>query len=392
MKTAWKLLIVVPAGIIVLFGGLILYWILRPNTSKVDPALEFELHVAVEDGMHNSNTDLIYWQDAFWLIHQNSPYHFATDKAKLILWRSENTVDWEQIAEFRIPGEDIRDPKFFATEERLILYALKSVEWVAEPYTTAWFESSDGRVWSDFTEMEPGGWLFWRPKRAPDGTWYLPAYWWEHGRSVLLTTEDGIDWTRVALINEGERNDETAIEFLPDGRMIATARLEVSDSIFGDRDASTLISVSEPPYTEWSSVHSTTTRLDGPSLFSYNGRVYAIGRHNPNSPGFLNHFGSILGKKRTSLYLLEPDRMIWLTDLPSAGDTSYSGFVTQGDTLYVSYYTSRIDRDFPWIIGMISQSPIMLAQIDLRSLEALATAKEYRLPDGEPRCRSSPPS
>jgi len=68
----------------------------------------------------------------------------------------------------------------------------------------------------------PSGWLFWRPK-SPDGkTWYVPAYWWEHGRSILLRSGDGLEWQQISTIYQGEGNDETAIEFLPDGRLLAT--------------------------------------------------------------------------------------------------------------------------------------------------------------------------
>jgi hypothetical protein len=43
-----------------------------------------------------------------------------------------------------------------------------------------------------------------------------------------------------------------------------------------------------------------------------------------------------------------------------------------GDTAYVSYYTSPIDHDYSWILGMISPSAVRMAQVDLKALEALA--------------------
>jgi hypothetical protein len=67
--------------------------------------------------------------------------------------------------------------------------------------------------------------------------------------------------------------------------------------------------------------------------------------------------------------------LVYLTDLPSAGDTSYSGVVRRGDELYVSYYKNEIDRDYPWIVSMISPSSIRLARVDLPSLEALGKLK-----------------
>ena len=68
--------------------------------------------------------------------------------------------------------------------------------------------------------------------------------------------------------------------------------------------------------------------------------------------------------------------MARLTDLPSAGDTSYAGIVMQGDDLYASYYTSDIEWDPPWILGMFESSAIKMARISLSKMEELALSKE----------------
>jgi hypothetical protein len=350
----------------------IAYWYLRPNRSFIHPDLTLESWAAVADGNHNSNTDLIYWQDAFYLVHASSPWHFASEDCRLLVWRSPDAQDWELMAELGVEGEDIRDPKFAAVGDRLIMYALKNAIFTAEPYSTVMSVSEDGQTWSDFRDIEPQGWLFWRPK-SPDGeTWYMPAYWHEHGRAMLLESTDGENWSEVSRIYEGERIDETAIEFLPDGRMIATGRLEVSDSILGHDDAATLIGVSAPPYESWSYTHSHVTRLDGPYLFSYNDRVYGVGRYQPGRRGPLTRLGSIFSRKHTSLFLIQEDGLVYLSDLPSAGDTSYTGVVLREGDLYVSYYTSDVRRDYSWILGMVMPSEIRVARIDLDSLEALA--------------------
>ena len=67
--------------------------------------------------------------------------------------------------------------------------------------------------------------------------------------------------------------------------------------------------------------------------------------------------------------------MIYLTDLPSAGDTSYAGLVQRGDDLYVDYYTSDINRDWFWLMGMVSPPEIRMARVNLPALEKLAQAK-----------------
>jgi hypothetical protein len=275
----------------------------------------------------------------------------------------------------QIHGEDIRDPKFLVIGNKIILFVLKSIEFTAEPYSTAYLVSRDGTQWSDLKEIDHKGWLFWRPKTFDGKRWYVPAYWHEHGKAMLFTSTDGINWKPVSVIYEGDRCDETDIEFLPDGTMISTQRLEFSDSWLGDSHACTGIRIAKPPYTDWTGIKDYSTRLDGPALFPYKGRVYAIGRRNPYIPGIINKYGSIFAKKRTSLWLVTPEKLVWLSDVPSAGDTSYAGYVIRGTTLYFSYYTSDINHDYPWILGMIKESPIMIGMLNLNLLEELAKKK-----------------
>jgi hypothetical protein len=148
--------------------------------------LQFEHWDVVNDGLHNSNTDLIYWREAFYLVHAASPYHFANKKCKLVILRSPDAKNWLRIAGFGADGEDIRDPKFAAIGERLFLYALKNRDFKAEPYTSVYTVSEDGENWPHYQKIEPEGWLFWRPKTQDGKNWYVPAYWWKHGKSALM--------------------------------------------------------------------------------------------------------------------------------------------------------------------------------------------------------------
>ncbi len=355
-----------------LAGELLLYWLARHNTASIEPSLDMKTWDIVADGTHNSNTDLIYWDGHFYLVHQTSRYHLGTERSKLIIRKSTDARSWAKVAEFQASRGELRDPKFAAIGGRLFLYALGNLQWNPEPYTTFYTFSEDGSQWRPLVQAQPERWLFWRPKTRDSATWYVPAYWHEHGRSVLLKSNDGIDWSLVSQIYEGERNDETAMEFLPDGRMIATSRLEGSGSMFGDPQGSTLIAVASPPYESWSHTKSRITRLDGPCLLSHEGRIFAIGRYQPSRMPVVAEQGSILSRKRTSLFTVTPEGLTRLSDLPSAGDTSYAGVTIIGDALYVCYYTSPIDRDFPWILGMLTATNIRMAKISLRSLVAAA--------------------
>ncbi len=348
---------------------LIAYWMLRPNRSRVDPALELATWNAVADGLHNSNTDLIFWRDHFYLVHAASPFHLGSKRCRLVVRRSRDARGWETIAERKIPGEDIRDPKFATIGDRLFLYALPNRGLRAMPYGTVYAISDDGVHWSAFEKIDHPGWLFWRPKTYDGLNWYVGAYWHRHGKSILLTSTDGIHWSIVSEIYHGEGNDETDIEFLPDGRLLATGRLEVTpDNPWGNPNASTLIAVASPPYTEWRYAKSQVTRLDGPALFRYDGRIFAVARYQPGARGRYTKLGSVFSRKRTSLFLVEENRLVYLSDLPSAGDTSYAGVVLRDGYLYASYYTSNIGRDYPWLVGMLVRSDIRVAKVGLESL------------------------
>jgi hypothetical protein len=360
-------------------------WTTEGNQSSVAPELGIECRAAVSDGLHNSNSHLIYWKDAFWLIHASSPYHFATTECKLVLWRSADAREWTKVRTFNVQDEDIRDPKFSVIYNKLFIYVLKSfVSDSSEPYTTAYTYTEDGEHFIELTDLlDNHGWLFWNPKTRDGETWYVPAYWGGHGNSILLKTSDGERFKAIGYIHQGkkglvnDRNDETDFDFLADGSMISTQRLEYSEDHNGDIKACTHIAVSEPPYTSWQALgRDYSTRLDGPSLFSYNGRVYATGRRNPyDSTKGPNFIGSVFGRKRTSLYEVTKKGLVWLTDFPSAGDTSYGGCVCKDGYLYASYYSSTLEADWPWYVGMLSPSDIRIVKLSLNKMEALADAQ-----------------
>ena len=363
------------AAFALLLAGFAWLWF-RPNRAEVDPRLRLEHWDAVADGLHNSNTDLILWQGDFLLVHDARPYHFGSPEARLVLRRSRDGRHWEELARFQVPGKDVRDPKLAVIGGRLHLFALPNSGRMATPEGTVLATSGDGVTWTPLTPIEPAGWLFWRPKSNDGGrTWYVPAYWKDHGKSILLRSTDGTHWEQVSVIQEGNGNDETDIAFLPDGRLLATTRLEVTpDTVLGNYDGRTGIHVAEPPYTAWTAHESRLTRLDGPNLFSLDGQIFAVARYQPAPNGFLTRMGGVLSRKRTAIYRVEPDRLVRLSDLPSSADTSYAGVVVRDGFLWVDWYTSRVDRDWPWILGMALRTDIKMARIPLDVLRGLSAA------------------
>ena len=387
MKKVLKTLGFIFGSVILILAILLSYWYLRPNRAQVNSEVVVDSWDIANDGQHNSNTDMITWRGETYIAYVSSPYHFSNEASTLHIKHSNDLGHtWVEDSTFNPENNDIRDPKFAVIGERLFLYALDNNAFNPEPYQTVYAYTENGMDWSPL-ELVPGveGWLFWRPKTSDGVTFYNSAYWYHHGKSVLLKSTDGINWEIVSIINEGERNDETEIEFLPDGRLLATARLEYDESwlegALGDKRGATLITVSEPPYTTWTELtQSLVTRLDGPYLFTYNDRVYAVGRYQPDlgKSGPLTPQGSALARKRTALFEVREDGLAYLTDLPSDGDTSYVGLVMAGDYAYASYYTSPINHDYGWILGMFSPTSVRMAKIDLHAMEALADQIEAK--------------
>ena len=366
---------IVFVALVLAIAGPIVYWKYRPQSDiHVAESLGLETWTAVPADAHHSNTDMFKYKGQFLMAHATSPWHFASHKCKLVVRSSTDGKSWRVLSEIRIPGEDVRDPKLAEIDGKLFLYFLRNTKkFEAEPTGTAYCTSEDGVTWTAPEDLSIEGWLFWRPKTFDETTFYVPVYWWDHGKSMLFKSTDGVNWEEVGEIYSGDKNDETAVSFKPDGSMIMTARLEMDPNRWGYHpEAHTLIGVSSPPYTDWKLNRSYETRLDGPYLFQIGERTYACGRRNVGGSAFM---GSIWGVKRTSLYLVEPDRLVFLSDLPSCGDTAYAGVVVEGDEILICYYTSPPDRDYPWLLGMVSNSSIEMARFKVDALERLADKK-----------------
>lgn len=325
-----------------------------------------ETWTVVQDGRHNAFTDLAFWRSSFWLAYISSPTHFFSRRSRVVILRSRDARAWRPAACLDGDGEDIRDPKLAVVGDRLVLVALLNRRFDPQPYRTVTAASADGRTWSPRALAAPAGWLLGRPKLAADGAWYAPAHNLVDGGVKLFASADGLAWEAHAAIARGDGADETAIEPLPDGRLLAVTRLEAGGGLGGHPRAGTLISAAAPPYTTWSPLGcSRLTRLDGPALFAYGDRVFAAGRFQPRVAGPIWWSGSVLSRKRTSLFALRGGRLTRVADLPSAGDTSYPGVVTRDGQAFISYYTSPPRRDGSWLTAMFLPTSIRMAAVPL---------------------------
>ena len=117
----------------------VLYWKYRPLSDiDVAPSLKLETWAAVPPDAHHSNTDLIKYQGQYLLVHATSRWHFAYKKCKLAVRSSQDGKSWKVLSEIRVPGEDVRDPKFAIIGDKLFLYFLTQLPFTqigaAEPH------------------------------------------------------------------------------------------------------------------------------------------------------------------------------------------------------------------------------------------------------------------
>ena len=67
------------------------------------------LQRVVADGYHNAFTDLTHWQGHYYLGYRHAQTHAVDPLGDVIILRSADLTDWEQVARFDTGGDN-RDP------------------------------------------------------------------------------------------------------------------------------------------------------------------------------------------------------------------------------------------------------------------------------------------
>jgi hypothetical protein len=154
--------------------------------------------------------------------------------------------------------------------------------------------------------------------------------------------------------------------------LVVVARTEYTkaglDGILGCNKSVATVAKSSYPYDNFKVLYEDSkTRIDGPCVFRVEDKMFVLGRRQKHTGNLLLKRGSILAKKSTALYEIKEDRLEFITDMKSAGDTSYGSAIVEEDNVKLCYYTSSIHHDFIWIIGMIEQTEVYTAQISKKN-------------------------
>jgi len=298
------------------------------------------------NGEHNAFTDLIRWNEKYWLTFRSCPDgHMVSSTSSIIILNSTDATTWNTAHQFSVPQRDTRDPHFLAFKGKLFIY------------TGTWY-SGDGKlaredydinkhlgfaVWTDDGED-------WHPPRQLEGTYghyiwravtdgstaylcgrrkrgFTEAESGAGGASILegalLESTDGLNW-RFRSLFQPQRGNETAFQLLPDGTMVALSR---------EKGSASQLARSQPPYFTWDRKQ-LPLYIGGPLLAKWGEHWLVGGRRNTET-----------GPK-TALYWLAKDELKPVVELPSGGDNSYPGFIQlDAQRGLVSWYSSHEKDD-----------------------------------------------
>lgn len=316
-----------------------------------------------QDGRHNAFTDLTRFRDRWYVCFRAGTSHGSFDGVIRVI-ASDDLERWEEVATLSTVLDD-RDPEFAQWDGRLwVLGPTRTPNW-PEPhrgrapwrFQSVGWSSADGREWSAGTVLEPIDHRFWRPREHDGAMWVAlhctnPAEGTlEH--SALWRSTDMAKWEFVSVIHEGEYANETDIEFLADGTLVAFVRREDAGG------AGTPFKTASPPYTEWIQ-HDQPLDVRGPLLAQADGRLYVVGRYlepRPEDEGGGSWRDTRLYRVTADwqleelLVLPEPE---WAP--PRAGDNSYAGYYYPGNNeLLLSWYSGNSEE----------RADIFLASIDI---------------------------
>jgi hypothetical protein len=372
------------------------------------------------DGLHNENTVLSVQGGRLLLAFRGGESgQIGSGQAHINVYASQDLgKTFQKQAEVNadsLPdGRDIRDPKIVNVNGRLFLYAISRLpgghyrDLGGQAWTVRSESTDGGKTWSapekTFADIDASGtetfWGFWRfTERVSTGdagaehTLYATGY--DDGDTTvgLFASPDGITWTKRAIIMDSSDDvpSEAELQFFGDDAdtAVAVVRLDNQGLLENGQSA---ICTSKAPFVTWECGRRIEQRLDGPTWHleqsSGASRSFFFARkHLPCT------------RKRTAIYELRGDladpsspvEVCEIQEVKSAGDTSYTGLASVGDNRYLlSWYSSAVDQDVPWLEGTYSPSDIWLADVDLSAAPATCTHPQPKVSCQPPPLPTAP--
>lgn len=337
-------------------------------------------------GNSNNNLDVIRHAGRVYLAWRTAPDHFASSETQMFIISSADERAWRFEARLAI-DTDIREPRFLEIGDRLFLYVsrLGSNPLGFEPQGVSVTELRSDGAWSPLENVYRDGFLAWR-SRFVRGRAYILGYmgganiYLFNGRPLdveFLTTADGRDWqpvdpARRSVYHGGGSESDFALG--DDGTLYAVIRNEAGDATgWGSK----VCRAPAGDLASWS-CRSDPRKYDSPLMFWYDGEAYLVGRRNVTATGDYDLMQREFGPQRQTVnyqlayrnqpkrcslwrYVQGEDRIAFITDLPSRGDTCFAsvidGAAPNERVLY--NYSSPVDGpDIPWWQGQQGETRI----------------------------------
>jgi len=312
------------------------------------------LRTVYEDGRHNAFTDIKLFRGRFYVTFRSGEAHGSYDGTIRVL-ASDDLEKWDQVGHLTTVLDD-RDPKLAIREE--VLYVIAQCRTPPTPggempsrvQSQIW-STPDGSNWSNAVVGEPIDYVFWRPQEYDGWHWQVAYYCDRADRGVwhvdLLRSTDMHRWEKVSTVYDDHAPNETEIQFLADGTLVAFVRCE-------DPQMGTPFCIAKPPYTQWE-VHEQPLDIRGPLLAQVEGRLYVVGRFMEKAEEEDVTYRDTRLYRVTEDYQLEEMLVLpapeWAPE--RAGDNSYAGAHYLGDgELLLSYYSGTSERANIYLISV----------------------------------------
>ena len=291
-----------------------------------------------DNGSHSAFTSLIKFRGDYYCSFREGESHIFDEKdkaeGKIRVIKSSDGINWENVVLLGKSGYDLRDPKLSITPTGKMMLIIGGSIYEDRKLTGRVPQVSFSEDGCFFTDPAPvrihdsaGNGTDWIWRVTWEGeTGYAAMYSLlnnDESRLCLLSTKDGVNFNLITRFDIPGYPNEATVRFDAGGDMYMMVRREKENQkgYWGK---------SSPPYTKWT-WKEMDFRLGGPDFIHVNDGLIVMGTrsHYTSFPKTVLLTGNETGKFQ-EVYVF-----------PSGGDTSYPGFIVEGDQLWVSYYSSH---------------------------------------------------
>ncbi len=320
--------------------------------TNVSPVNIVETNKLTDNLLHNAFTDLIFFDNQFFLVYRESDMHVTGRDGVIKIFSSIDSKKWDLIKTISVSGIDLRDPKFSNNNGKLMLYIhgshFKNSNFIGRyDYKLDYNNGEWSNIKDVFLDNLKKSSFPYKVKGNEAWPWRIT---WYGGRAFtvaydnydifdLYYSDDGIFFSAMNAFAKREGiPGEATIRFSSNQEMFVLYRAPKGNSFIGK---------SSNYSKEWDWFKEIPIiNFGGPNFIFYNdSKLLISGRES-----------DLLILSVLDIETLEYKKIL---TLESGGDCGYAGMIIKDDFLYMSYYSSHATP---------GGSSIYLAKIDIKRL------------------------